>query len=167
MRLGKVRMIAAERTEGGERVMKFSWKSILGIAAVAAIAFGTVAVRLQARPAAGGSFNLPFEAQWGTVPLAPGDYTFIVSHITSNGSIAVYRGNQAVGFVQPQVLDNSQDQGEKSELLCIRHDGEVSVRALRIPQVGTFYFPLSKGMSTLIARQPELIETVSIQVSGE
>jgi hypothetical protein len=52
-------------------------------------------------------------------------------------------------------------------LICIRHDGNVSVRALRLPNVGTFYFSLPKDLQTLIARQPELIETVSLEVSGD
>jgi hypothetical protein len=33
--------------------------------------------------------------------------------------------------------------------------------------VGTFYFSLPKDLRTLIARQPELIETVSVDVSGD
>jgi hypothetical protein len=41
------------------------------------------------------------------------------------------------------------------------------VRALRLPHVGTFYFPLAKDLSVLAAQQPQLIETVSVEVSGD
>lgn len=147
--------------------MKVSSKTAAGIALVAVIAFAVFSFTLQARPAAGGSFKLPFDAQWGTVSLKTGDYTFAVDHITSNGSIAVYRGNQAVGIVRSQVLDGSEDRDQKSELLCVRHNGKATVRALRMAQVGTFYFALPRDVTVLVAKQPQLIETVSVQVSGQ
>jgi len=147
--------------------MRFSWKSAAAIALVAALGFGTVAVRLSARPAAGGSFKLPFDAQWGIVTLPTGNYTFAVDHITSTGAIVVYREGRPVGIVRSQVLDSNQNQGKTAQLLCVRHEGKFSVRALKMPEVGTFYFPLPKDLTVMAAKQPELIETVSVQVSGE
>jgi len=147
--------------------MKISWKSVAGVAVVAALAFGAVAVRLSAKPAAGGSFNLPFDAQWGIVSLPRADYTFAVDHITSTGAIVVYREGRPVGIVRSQVLESAENKGETAELFCVRHEGKFSVRALKMPRVGTFYFPLPKGLTVMAAKQPELIETVSVQVSGE
>ncbi|MGA9630369.1 MAG: hypothetical protein WA369_09770 [Candidatus Acidiferrales bacterium] len=53
------------------------------------------------------------------------------------------------------------------ELVCIRHDGKVSVRALKLPRVGTFYFALPKDLKALVAQQPQLIETVQVEARGE
>jgi hypothetical protein len=147
--------------------MKLSWKKVLGPALLAVVMFGVAAATLQARPASRGHFVLPYDVEWGTVSLPAGDYTFAIDHVTSSGTILLYRGTQAVGMVRSQVLDSDASQNKSSELLCVRHDGKVSVRALELPEVGTFYFALPKGMSTLVAKQPELMEAISVQVSGE
>jgi len=146
--------------------MKGSWKWLSAIVLSAVVAFGLIASGLQAAPAAGGRFKLPFAAQWGEAALSTGDYTFLVDHFSSNGMIFVYRGKQAVGILHPQIFESNESHSEKSELVCIRHDGKVAIRALRLPQVGTFYFSLPKDLKVLVAGQPELIETVSVEVSG-
>jgi hypothetical protein len=147
--------------------MNVSWKKVLGPALVAVIAFGVIAANLQARPATRGHFVLPYDVQWGKVALPAGDYTFAVDHLTSNGAILLYRGTQAAGIIHSQTLDNEQNQSKAGQLLCVRHDGRVTVRALALPEVGTFYFALPKGMNALVAQQPQLIETVSVEVGGE
>jgi hypothetical protein len=146
--------------------MRDIWKRVSGVVLSAVIAFGMIAPGLQAGPAAGGKFKLPFAAQWGKVALPTGDYTFSVDHITLNGTILLYRGTQAAGILRPQTFDAG-DGSKSSELVCIRHDGKITVRALRLPKVGTFYFALPNDLKVLVAQQPQLIETVSIQVSGE
>jgi hypothetical protein len=151
----------------GEYKMKVSWKKAAGAALVAVIAFGAIAARLQATQAAAGRFKLPFDAQWGNVALPTGDYTFTVDHITANGTIIVYRGTQAVGVFRSQLVDSNENQGKSGALLCIRHDGKVTVRALRLPEGSTFYFSLPKDLSVMASKQPQLIETVSVQVGGE
>jgi|SRR5271154_593369 hypothetical protein len=149
--------------------MKGSTKSILGIALSAIIAFGAIAPGLHAWPTAEGRFKLAFGVQVGDkMALPTGDYTFSVDRSAgSYGTISVYQGDQAVGTVLPQTFDSRQGQGEKPELVCIRHDGKVTVRALQLPTVGTFYFPLPKDLKVLMAQQPQLIQTVSVEISGE
>jgi len=146
--------------------MKDIWKSVSAIVLSAVIAFAVIAPDLQAR-VAGGQFKLPFDAKWGEVALPTGSYTFSVDHIASTGTIVIYRGSQAVGFVRPEMLDSHDNRSQGPTLVCIRHDGKVMVRALRLPYRGTFYFPIPKELNALMAQQPQLIETVSIQVSGE
>jgi hypothetical protein len=146
--------------------MKDVWRSVSAIVLSAGIAFGVIAPDLQAR-VAGGQFKLPFDAQWGEVALPTGSYTFSVDHVASTGTIIIYRGSEAVGFVHPEMLDSHENQSQSPTLICIRHDGKVTVRALRLPNRGTFYFPLPKELNALMAQQRQLIETVSIQVSGE
>ena len=146
--------------------MKPSWKRPLGSAVFAILAFTVVTANVQARPATRGHFALPYEAQWGSVTLPAGDYTFSIDHLSMNGSILLYRGTQAAGMVRWQSMDE-QSGAASGELLCIRHDGKATVRALKLPEVGTLYFSLPRDMKTLVAQQPELIETVAVQVAGE
>jgi hypothetical protein len=147
--------------------MKLSWKKTLGMVGMAVAVFALIAANVQARPATHGHFVLPYDAQWGSVALPAGDYTFSIDHLTASGQILLYRGTQAAGIVRWQDMENDQKLGSAGELLCVRHDGKVTVRALELPEVGTLYFALPKGMKTLVAQQPELIEAVSVQVGGE
>jgi hypothetical protein len=147
--------------------MKVSWKCFSGVVLTAVIALAMIAPGLHAGPAARGKFTMPFDAHWGRTTLRTGDYTFSVNHITSDGTILVYRGTQAMGIVLPQEFNDRDNQSKNPELVCIRHDGIVTVRALRLPNVGTFYFSLPKELKTLVAQQPELIETISVEVSAD
>lgn len=143
-------------------------KGMLLVALTAALAFGVVAPSLQAGPATQGRFKLAFDVQLGNKTLPTGDYTFSFDRSAgSHGVIYVYRGTESLGMVLPQMLNNDEGQGEKPVLVGVRHDGKVTVRALRLPQVGTLYFPLPKDLKTLVAQKPELIETVPIQAAGE
>ena len=125
-----------------------------------------VATALHAGPGASGRFKLPFDAQMGTVALPTGNYSFLVDGLSSDGKILVYRENQAVGILRPQTFSENGHQSKNPALLCIRHDGHVAIRALRLPNVGTFYFSLPKELSVLVAQQPQLIETISVEVNG-
>jgi hypothetical protein len=158
---------AATKIIQGESAMKESWKWISAVAVSALIALLMIAPGLRAGANAKGKFTLPFEAKWGMVALSTGDYKFSVDHIDLDGSILVTRGAQTVGILHAQAFDERENQSKNPELVCIRHDGKVTVRALRLPEVGTFYFALPKELKTLVAQQPQLIETVSVQVSGE
>lgn len=148
--------------------MKGSRKSILWIALGAVIAIAAVMPGLKAGPMTVGRFTLPFDAQVGKTALPTGDYTFSVDRTGgSYGMISVYRGTESVGILMAQELDTYHGQGESPALLCIRHNGKVTVRAMRLPNLGTYYFPMPKDLQTLVAQQPELIETVPVQVGGE
>jgi len=149
--------------------MKGSRKGVLGVALAAVIAIGAITPGLQAEPSAMARFKLPFEAQVGATVLPAGSYTLLIDGAGgAYGTIAVYREGQALGFMVPQTLDTYRGQDEKpAALLCIRHDGKVTVRALRLPKVGTYYFQLPKELKMLVAQQPQLVETVPVQMSGE
>jgi hypothetical protein len=126
-----------------------------------------VATTLQAGPGASGKFKLPFDAQMGIMALPTGNYSYTVDGLSSDGKIIVYRENHAVGILRPQTFSENGNQSKNPALLCIRHDGHVAIRALRLPKVGTFYFSLPKELSVLVAQQPQLIETVSVEVTGD
>jgi hypothetical protein len=149
-------------------VSAVSRKSILWGALTAVLAIAAIMPGLQAGPAMAGRFKLQFDAQVGKTALPTGDYTFSVDRATgTNGVILVYREGQALGIVVPQELDRYKGEGLNPELLCIRHDGKVTVRAMRLPGVGTYYFEMPKNLRTFVAQQPQLIETVPVQMGGE
>lgn len=148
--------------------MKSSRKGLLWAALVGVIAFGMIAPGSQAWPSAVGRFTLPFDAQWGGTTLTKGDYSISLDRsFGSYGAIVVHRGKEVVGMALPQMLDNYEAQSQSAGLLCVRHDGKVTVRALRLPNVGIFYFSMPKNLQTLVAKQPQLIEAVPVQMSGE
>jgi hypothetical protein len=147
--------------------MKSSWKRHFEVVLVAAMAIAFMPSGLLAGPGYTAKFKLPFEAQMGKTALPTGEYTIMVDGRSMNGTIAVYRANQAMGIWHPQMMDNHQIQGEKAALVCVRHNGSVTVRALRLPNVGTFYFSLPKDAKTLTAEGPQLIETINLEASGD
>jgi hypothetical protein len=148
--------------------MRGSRKGMLWVALSAVLVIGAIAPGLRAGLSTQGRFKLPFDAKLGTMALPTGDYTFSIdSSMGAYGAILVYRGDQSLGIMVPQTFDRYDHKGESPALLCIRHDGKVTVRALRLPNLGTFYFPMPKNLQTLVAQQPQLIETVPVQMSGE
>jgi len=147
--------------------MRGSWKRISEVVVMAVFAFGIIAPVLQAGSAAAGKFKLPFDAQFGNLTLPRGDYEFRVDGLALNGKIVILQANRPVGMVHPQLFSDQEDQNKKPVLLCIRHDGNTTVRALRLPNVGTFYFSLPKELEVLVAQQPQLIQTVSVEVVGD
>jgi hypothetical protein len=147
--------------------MKGSRARVSGVVVIAVVMFGMVATVLHAGPAASGRFKLPFDAQMGMMALPTGNYSYTVDGLSLDGKIVVYRENQALGILRAQTFSENGNQSKNPALLCIRHDGKVAIRALRLPRVGTFYFSLPKDLNVLMAQQPQLIETVSIEVSGD
>ncbi len=145
--------------------MNVSSKLASAVALIAVLAFAIFAPALQASAAAG-TFKLPFDAHWGGIAMPTGDYTFVVEKASLGGTIVVYRDGQAIGRIFPQVFNDTETQSKNPVLVCLRHNDNVAIRALRMPGIGTFYFPLPKELKTLAAQQPQLIETVSVQVNG-
>jgi hypothetical protein len=139
---------------------KLALKVMLAGVLAAATVWG-VASHAQSSTVVKGQFTLPFEAQWGKLNLQPGSYTFSVKAENSAYIVAVNEGRRPVGFVLASdfAAPNSQQQGDHA-LLCVRHSGECSVGALKMPE-GVFYFNLP-GSKTLLAQQPDLIQRVPV-----
>jgi hypothetical protein len=147
--------------------MKASWKKLATLAFVVAVALGMSLPKSQASwSVAQGAFKLPFTANVGNITLTAGDYTFSVDEMSRNGKITIYQGTQAVGMLFAQSFSIYDDKSPYPVLLFVRHDGNATLRALKFPRAGTFYFTLPKEMNTLIAQQPQLVETIQVQASG-
>lgn len=147
--------------------MKISWNKVAAFAVVVAVAFGMSLPQLRAQSFSRGKFQLPFDSKLDKLALPTGDYTFSVDHMSTNAIVSIYQGTNVVGLMRPQSFSSYDNQGEKPVLVFVRHDGNTALRALRFPGGGTFYFPLPKGLKILSAKQPQLIETVSVQVSAD
>jgi hypothetical protein len=144
--------------------MKGSWKKIAVFAFAVTIMFG---MGLQAQSVSRAKFTLPFDANLGQIAASNGEYVVSVDHLAANGMITFYQGIKAVGTLRPESFDGYAKTGERPQLVFIRHDGISTLRALRLPNTGTFYFFLPKKLRTLVAQQPQLIETVSVAVNGD
>jgi hypothetical protein len=146
--------------------MRVSWKKILGCTFVLAVAVAMALPGLQAGPIAGGKFKLPFDAKLGAVTLPTGEYTFAVDHASFNSSVYIYQDGRGRGIVRPQSFNGQLSHNEGAVLVCVRHDGNTAVRALKLPEIGTYYFELPKDMKTLVAEQPQLLETITVEATG-
>jgi hypothetical protein len=147
--------------------MRVSWKRVAGFVLVAAIALGMSLPSLHAAAVAVGKFKLPFDANLEKIALPNGDYTFTVDHMAMNSIVTVYQGTTIMALLRPQSFSSYETRGEKPVLIFVRHDGNTALRALRFPGSGTFYFPLPKDLKILSAKQPQLLETISVEVSGD
>ncbi len=148
--------------------MNGSWRTISGGLLSIVMACAMFAPRLMAGPAGQGKFTLPLEAQWGKTTLTAGDYTLSIENHTSMATIWIAHEGRNVTVILPQSLDYQQkNMSKNAELVCIRHDGALVIRELRIPQVGTYYFNLPKNLKVFMAEQPQMIETLPVQAVGE
>jgi hypothetical protein len=145
--------------------MKVARKSALSIGFTAVIAITMLAPALRAELSNVGRFKLPFDAELGKTALPTGDYTFSLDRSAgSYGTIVIYRDNEALAMAVPETLDRYDRQGVHPELLFVRHDGRVILRALRMPTLGTFYFSVPKDLKKFVEEEPQLIETVPVQM---
>lgn len=147
--------------------MKGPWIKLLGAVIGGVIACAVIAPRLKATTAVQEKFTLPFDAKWGKVSLPAGDYTVAISQYSSVARVVISHAGRNVGVTVPEIFDYTETKSKIAELVCIRHDGSATVRELRIPQVGTYYFPLPKDVTLMAAQQPQMIETVPLQSLGE
>ena len=96
---------------------------------------------------ASGKFTLTHETRWGSVLLAPGDYTFSLKSPSLPAPIMVGRaGTPAVAVVLPQAV--SSEQLMETSRLVLSHDarGESFVSALYLGDLGlSLHYAAPKG----------------------
>lgn len=94
-----------------------------------------------------GSFRLPFQAQWESVTLPAGDYTFSLDHATQNGRILLRRGDRAVALIIPQGMEVTAYTATSS-LVIVGN----AVRSLHLAPVGlTYQYQVHQGRKELFA----------------
>ena len=148
--------------------MRSSWKKIATLVFVVAVALGMGLPKTQASSSvAAGRFKLPFAANLGGMSLAAGDYTYAVEQMSNAGKITIFHDQKVVGMFHAQSFSTFENNSQYPVLVFVRHDGSAMLRAFRFPGIGTLYFALPKEMKTLIAQQPQLIEAIQVQASGD
>jgi hypothetical protein len=94
-------------------------------------------------------FHLPFEAHWGGMTLAPGDYKVNLPNISHGSNQFVVNGADGSGFVQPMVADtdgNLPSDSTRSYLKIVKINGSYFVQQYRSGPTGkTFAFALPKS----------------------
>jgi hypothetical protein len=140
------------------------FQMISRLALVAFLGLAIVGPGAGAQTESAGRFSLPFEARWGGISLGAGDYTFSVENFSI---VRVRQGQKELGVVLLQSYDRAHGRNENASLICIRHDGTCAVWALTTPELGTFYFAVPKDARVMVAQQPELLQSVSIQIAGK
>lgn len=146
----------------------------LGSKPVLKLLFGAVlmlvVLAVPARPQAylsSGTFSLPFDAQWGSVKLPAGTYSFDVEDAIHSHQVLVRQGIRYVGIVPQSEFSDDNKTNLQASLLCVRHGSSFSVRALRLPEIGTYYYATPKQKNQTVAQKPELIQDVPVILGGK
>jgi hypothetical protein len=142
-------------------------KPVLKLLLGAALAVAVLAIPAHSQGyGRSGTFTLPFDAQWGLAKLSAGTYSFDVED-AMNFQVILRQGTRYVGIVVPQSGFSRDDQANlHASLLCVRHGSSFSVRALRMPGLGTFYYSTPKQKNQTVAQKPELIQDVAVTLAG-
>jgi hypothetical protein len=139
--------------------------------AIVLFAIGALAVHSNGQEALrhwiySGNFNLPFDATWNNVTLPAGQYSLAVDHTGYDGRVLLRRGTRAAGVLLPDRFSSEEAYSiQKAELVCVRHSGTLTIRALNLPNLGTFYYSLPKDLQA--QSNPQLLEQVAISLSGK
>lgn len=86
----------------------------------------------------GGTFTLPFEAQWGSLTLPAGDYSLFYGHLNGRGTYLVEVAGKAKGSPHGMVITRGRTQAKTSEneIVCVREGNKGYVRGLQIGVIG-------------------------------
>jgi hypothetical protein len=133
----------------------------------------------------GGTFTLPFEAQWGSMTLPAGDYSLFYGHMNGRGAYLVEVAGKGEGGPHGMVIARGRNQAETSEnvIVCVREGNKGYIRGLQIGVIGesaTFKIPHGvevrtrivvenqkhKG-NTQIAQASTVVERVPIKQIGK
>ncbi|HLK20000.1 MAG TPA: hypothetical protein VKT81_13650 [Bryobacteraceae bacterium] len=114
----------------------------LGLLALAIMLVAS-AVPANAQQVYKATFTLPFEAQWGSTVIEPGEYTISVEdapgqqlvRLRGSADLAVFPG-----------LTNWEPYGEKAKLVFVNINGLYTLRSFEASEIGkSFTFPIHKS----------------------
>lgn len=148
----------------------FGAKEVMKLLFAAALTFAVLAVPARPQSYAGSrslTFTLSFDAQWGLVKLSAGTYSFTLDDAIHAHQVILSQGTRYVGIVPYAEFSDEKKANLQPSLLCVRHDSTFSVRALRLPQLGTFYYSVPKDKNKTVAQSPELIQDVPVILGGK
>lgn len=134
-----------------------------GLLAVTA-ALVVSSVRADAQQLYKAAFNLPFEAQWGSVVLEPGQYTITVEQTLSGHKVIRLhgQGEQAIlaGPSSPAPV------GDHGRLTFVTVNGVYSLKKFEADAIGqSFIFPVLKTKGQKSARTGDTPEATAVALS--
>ena len=128
-------------------------------------AFGAAGARAQGftMTGVGGSFNLPLQAQWGSMTLPAGTYTLQYGYAASGRPVVQVQGT-AKGSPHGIIIARAHDKatGTKNAIICVREGDTLAVQGLEMAVAGeSASFSLPRG-AQLTARQRNSQGTVQV-----
>ena len=123
--------------------MNLQRKLKLGLLALALVLVAS-AVPANAQQLYRATFTLPFEAQWGSTVIEPGQYTITVEDALGQKLIRVNgAGEQLAMFAG---ISNSEPYGDNGKLVFVNVNGLYTLKAFSAAAIGrAFIFPVHKS----------------------
>ena len=122
--------------------MNLQKKLKLGLLALAIVLVAS-AVPANAQQIYRATFTLPFEAQWGSTVIEPGDYTITVEEALGQKLIRVHGAGDLAVFAG---ISNSEPFGDRSKLVFVSVNGLYTLKAFSAGSIGkAFMFPVPKA----------------------
>ena len=133
----------------------------------------------------GGTFTLPFDAQWGPMALPAGDYSLYYGQIFEGGEYAVRVVSKTNRNSRGWILTKERKSASaaKNSLVCMRDGNSLVVLRLELAAIGeSVSFPLphgvevqskligkhqNKGGNAQLAETRILIQRVPVKLSGK
>ena len=159
-----------------------NWVTLVGLTMVA-FALCATGARAQSLTTTNfaGTFNLPFQAQWGSTSLPAGEYSLYYGSLHDGSPQMV----EVVGkekhtphvLILPQGVNDAST--TQSALVCVREGNTGIVRALEMPQIGqAVEFNMPRGTQLIanrsngkknveIAEGPKLIQRIPITLNSK
>jgi len=158
-----------------------NWVSLVGMTMVA-FALCATGARAQSLTTTNfaGTFNLPFEAQWGRTILPAGEYSLYYGRLNDGARMVEVVGKEEHTphvLILPQGMNDAST--TESALVCVREGNAGIVRALEMPQIGeAVEFNLPRGTKLManrsngnknvqIAEGPKLIQRIPVTLAGK
>lgn len=180
--------LAAHGKHGhGGAAMK-SVRNVTILIGLALALFGLAATGVHAQmlpsPTFGGTFTLPFAAQWGRVMLPAGHYSLYYGNLSDSGAYVIEVIGKEEGSPHGFVLPLAGDRVAEAEnvIVCVREGRTAFVRELRMGEIGqslNFARPHGERVrARLVARSrnengkprlakaPTRVEVVSVRHAG-
>jgi len=147
------------------RKLKFLNRAALGI-----LALSLSAGLGKAQGTYKGEFTLPFEAQWGTAVLPPGNYAFSISLASSLGTqYAVFlTGEGKNAIILPLTMPEDKVSSNDSYLTLVNAGGRYVVQSLQAAELGeTFDYGVSKPKVKPMARRQVPVRDAAGPTTGK
>jgi len=123
--------------------MNLQKKLKLGLLALAIVLVAS-AVPANAQQLYRATFTLPFEAQWGSTVIEPGQYTIAVEEALGQKLIRVSGDGEQLAIFAG--ISSSEPYGDNGKLVFVNVDGLYTLKAFSAAAIGkAFVFPVHKS----------------------